>query len=155
MINIGSYSAPQLPVSLEGCPASWNLTDIVDSDVETIEESWWTHLDIYELSYMWYSGVSCCMVVILGSILSLLPYFQMENYPDNDLFVPASEVIKLKFQHLTDSLNVYCLFLTGFVLLLARETPKYYHQNFQPSAEKTEQQKSEECGCFIKRWGKR
>ena len=60
------YMIPQLSLSVEGCGASrWNLTaehlstNYVNIETTEHEEkidnsmSWWTHLPIYEISYMW------------------------------------------------------------------------------------------------------
>ena len=41
---------------------------------------------------MWYSGLACCIVVVLGACLSLVPGLQQEDHPDQDLLVPAMEV---------------------------------------------------------------
>ena len=48
---------------------------------------------------MWYSGLACCIVVVLGACLSLVPGLQQENHPDQDLLVPVMEVtiISLNF----------------------------------------------------------
>ena len=57
-------------VSVEGCPSNWNMTSSSSKTMEGLD--WWYHLDIYDLSYMWYSGVACMIVVIVGGIGSLL-----------------------------------------------------------------------------------
>ena len=88
----GLHVIDTLPVSLEGCPDTWNVaTPGQDTDISP--DSWWLHLQIYEVSYMWYSGLACCIVVVLGSCLSLVPGLQQEDYPDKDLLVPVMEVI--------------------------------------------------------------
>merc|ERR1712107_350089 len=42
---------------------------------------------------MWYSGISCCCVIIMGSILSLVPGFKQEeeDKPEPELLVPVAE----------------------------------------------------------------
>ena len=79
-------------MEVDQCPLNWNVTS---QSVEASEpaNSWWVHLSIYEISYMWYSGISCCLVVILGSGLSLLPTFRQDEQPEGDLLVPVLEVL--------------------------------------------------------------
>ena len=86
------YRAEQLPVMVDECPLGWNVTSQSVEDTEPAN-SWWLHLSIYEISYMWYSGLSCCLVLILGSGISLLPSFRQEEQPDGDLLVPVLEVL--------------------------------------------------------------
>ena len=87
----GLHVIDTLPVSLDGCPDQWNLTTSAP-DNNLAPDTWWLHVPIYEVSYMWYSGLACCIVVVLGSILSLVPGLQQEEYPDQDLLVPVKEV---------------------------------------------------------------
>ena len=82
---------------LDQCPLSWNLTSTststsLDTGHSATGSEWWIHLDIYEMSYMWYSAVSCCLVIGLGSGLSLLPSFRQQHLPHSDLLVPVMEV---------------------------------------------------------------
>ena len=46
---------------------------------------------------MWYSGLACCIVVVLGACLSLVPGLQQEDHPDQDLLVPVMEVRIISF----------------------------------------------------------
>ena len=85
----GLHVIDTLPVSLDGCPDTWNVTT---SAPDTDPDTWWLHVPIYEVSYMWYSGLACCIVVVLGSVLSLVPGLRQEDYPDQDLLVPVMEV---------------------------------------------------------------
>ena len=88
------YAADQLPVQTSGCPASWNTSTVSTSSLmEAPTLDWWIHLPIYEISYMWYSGISCAIVVCLGALLSLVPGLQQEVPPDEDLLVPVMEVV--------------------------------------------------------------
>jgi hypothetical protein len=32
----------------------------------------WYHLSIYDISYMWYAGVACMIVVVVGAAASLV-----------------------------------------------------------------------------------
>ena len=80
-----------LPVSLDGCPDTWNVTSRDSGDTIAASDSWWLHLELYEVSYMWYSGLACCIVVVLGSCLSLVPGLQQDHHPAQDLLVPFME----------------------------------------------------------------
>ena len=87
----GLHVIDTLPVSLDGCPDTWNVTTRAPG-TDTEPDTWWLHVSVYEVSYMWYSGLACCIVVVLGSVLSLVPGLQQEDYPDQDLLVPVMEV---------------------------------------------------------------
>ena len=50
----GVHTAAALPVSLAGCPASWNLTSVLAEAEAGAGAGWWPHLRLYEVSYM------CC-----------------------------------------------------------------------------------------------
>ena len=104
----GVHTAAALPVSLAGCPASWNLTSALAEDEAAAGADWWPHLRLYEVSYMyctvlyctvlyevsymWYSGLACCTTVVLGSALSLVPSLRQKQHPHPDLSVPVMEV---------------------------------------------------------------
>ena len=89
------YRADQLPVEVDQCPLAWNVTSSQSAEATVVEpdDSWWLHLSLYEISYMWYSGISCCLVILLGSVLSLLPPFRQKARPEADLLVPLMEVL--------------------------------------------------------------
>ena len=77
-------------VSTDGCPDDWNIT-ISDNSPKVMEGlDWWYHLDIYDISYMWYSGVACMIVVIVGSLVSLLNYKNIQPV-DPDLLASGVE----------------------------------------------------------------
>ena len=46
----GVHTAAALPVSLAGCPASWNLTSALAEDEAAAGADWWPHLRLYEVS---------------------------------------------------------------------------------------------------------
>ena len=87
----GLHVIDTLPVSLDGCPDTWNVTTRAPG-TDTDPDTWWLHVSVDEVSYMWYSGLACCIVVVLGSVLSLVPGLQQEDYPEQDLLVPVMEV---------------------------------------------------------------
>jgi hypothetical protein len=58
------YEAKQ--VSVSACAAS-NVTNTAAIDNSLRETlSWWPHLTVYELSYMWYAATACAIVIIVG-----------------------------------------------------------------------------------------
>ena len=103
------YSAPQLPFQMSGCPA--NNTYMTELLVEPPALDWWDHLSIYEISYMWYSGISCCIVVLLGSVLSLVPGLRQDVPVPGDLLVPVFEVV---FCCWPDSVNKFIAQIGGW-----------------------------------------
>ena len=109
----GLHVIDTLPVSLDGCPDTWNVTT---RDMGTDPDTWWLHVSVYEVSYMWYSGLACCIVVVLGSVLSLVPGLQQEDYPDQDLLVPVMEV------SITPVFKIQELFSGSFLLLAIQRT---------------------------------
>ena len=68
------YAAETLTVQTSGCPASWNSSTITSPTLD-----WWIHLSIYETSYMWFSGISCGIIVVLGALLSVVPGLHQED----------------------------------------------------------------------------
>ena len=57
------YAIPQLDLSTSNCHNTrWNVT-ILPTNESFVEENeiesnhWWIHLQIYELSYMWYKNI--------------------------------------------------------------------------------------------------
>ena len=74
----GQHVTPALAVSTQHCPTDWDLSQPSASAGSGWEEwaDWWPHLAVYEISYMWYSGLACCTTVCLGAALSCLPGFK-------------------------------------------------------------------------------
>merc|ERR1719384_618076 len=65
----GSRWSPAMPTSTENCPLSWfNYT--VRATKEPFEP--FTHLELYEVSYMWFSAVAWAWCVAVGLIFSLV-----------------------------------------------------------------------------------
>ena len=46
-------------LSIDACPSAWNITEEMPGCEPMSGLDWWYHLPIYDLSYMWYSGVAC------------------------------------------------------------------------------------------------
>ena len=53
---------------------------------------WWYHLPIYDLSYMWYSGVACMIVMLIGMAVSLIDTHEPEPV-DPDLLAAGVETL--------------------------------------------------------------
>ena len=65
----GKRWSPPMPRSTENCPISWfNYT--VPAAKEPFEP--FTHLELYEVSYMWFSAVAWAWCVAVGLIFSLV-----------------------------------------------------------------------------------
>ena len=60
---------------------------------------------------MWYSGISCCIVVLLGSVLSLVPGLRQDVPVPGDLLVPVFEVV---FCCWPDSVNKFIAQIGGW-----------------------------------------
>ena len=53
-----------------------------------------TNPNVYEaVNYFRYSGLACILVVVLGSVLSLIPGLKQRNKPNSDLLVPVMKVM--------------------------------------------------------------
>ena len=65
----GATWSPKKPVSIEGCPESW-LNYTTPAAVGPSES--FTHLPLYEVSYMWFSAIACIWCIVVGIIVSLL-----------------------------------------------------------------------------------
>ena len=92
----GQIFYEQKTVSISGCPANLNVTSSSHASDETL--SWWFHLDVYEISYMWYSGVACTIVIIIGCIVSAVQALIIEkdkrgSNVDQKLLSPAVEIL--------------------------------------------------------------
>jgi len=60
--------SPAMPTSTEHCPQSW-LNYTVPPEKEPFAP--FTHLQLYEVSYMWFSAVACVWCVVVGLVISL------------------------------------------------------------------------------------
>jgi len=65
----GKRWSPAMPRSTENCPISW-LNYTVPATKEPFEP--FTHLELYEVSYMWFSAVAWAWCVAVGLIISLI-----------------------------------------------------------------------------------
>ena len=67
--------SPLMPSTTENCPASWlpapANTSTITAAAQTASQSSFTHLGLYDVSYMWFSPVSCLMCLLVGCLVSL------------------------------------------------------------------------------------
>ena len=80
--------------STHGCPQDWNRT-ASSTMTSSNDLDWWYHLSIYDLSYMWYSGVACMIVMVVGIIVSLWTNMKKKEIQPVDPDLLASGVEKL------------------------------------------------------------
>jgi len=75
----------KFPTSTEFCPISWinttrngglpedyvEITNITTSATTACEDSGFPMLQLYQVSYMWYSAIACIWCIVVGSLISL------------------------------------------------------------------------------------
>jgi len=72
--------------SIENCPDSW--LNNIEQKVAKEPFSPFTHLAIYDVSYMWFSAYACLWCVIVGAVVSLIKPND-HRYMDSRLISPA------------------------------------------------------------------
>jgi len=81
--------SPKMPTSTENCPLAWfNYT--VPAAKEPFEP--FTHLELYEVSYIWYSAVAWLWCVVVGLLISLIKPVNHRRL-DKRLITPALPVL--------------------------------------------------------------
>ena len=65
----GSRWGRKFPTSIENCPSSW-LNYTLPEPKEPFAP--FLHLELYEVSYMYFSAVACLWCVVVGAIISLI-----------------------------------------------------------------------------------
>jgi len=78
--NFGTYDSGNSlkPTSVESCPSNiYNATSTIsttmanDTMMEDPDEYVFPHVDIYNVSYMWFSAIPCMWTIVVGSLVSL------------------------------------------------------------------------------------
>jgi len=65
----GARWSPSMPVSTENCPLAWfNYTEPAVKEPFTP----FTHLELYEVSYMWFSAVAWAWCMVVGLLFSII-----------------------------------------------------------------------------------
>ncbi|CAH2073981.1 unnamed protein product, partial [Iphiclides podalirius] len=77
---------PRLPVSTDGCPASYNLTTLMTANpTENRGESvFW----LFRVSYLWYAGLGCFATLLAGLITSVVTGVTDPSHVPIDLISP-------------------------------------------------------------------
>ena len=68
--------SPLMPSTTDNCPASWLPQPVITNNTITAaaltsSQSSFNHLGLYDVSYMWFSPVSCLLCILVGSLISL------------------------------------------------------------------------------------
>ena len=66
--------SPLMPTTTENCPAAWLPDPVTTNTTITAAaqtQSNFTHLGLYDVSYMWFGPVSCLMCLLIGCLVSL------------------------------------------------------------------------------------
>ncbi len=85
----GTYAVPQLNTSVEGCPAEWNVTEKEEEAHGHQQGDSFAHLPVYEISYVWFSALSCLVCVVVGAAASLARRPQDPRKLNPDLISPG------------------------------------------------------------------
>jgi Na+/proline symporter len=96
-VNCHTYKVVSLPTDVSGCPAEWfNFTTTTstttttmapDEDPNTCEG--FTHLKIYEISYLWNAAISTMFTFVVGAAVSMFTKPQNPRTLNPDLISPA------------------------------------------------------------------
>lgn len=90
--NYGTYSVAGKETTIDGCPAAWfNVTESsteTPTDAPETESNGFTHLIVYEISYMWFSAIACMFCIVVGIIVSFLSKPQDPRYLNPNLISP-------------------------------------------------------------------
>ena len=70
--NYGTYESgvPLKSTTVDGCPADiYNISAITTTTAAPLTEEPYEfpHVDIYNVSYMWFSAIPCMMTIVIGN----------------------------------------------------------------------------------------
>ncbi|XP_037303246.1 sodium-coupled monocarboxylate transporter 2 [Manduca sexta] len=65
--QLSQMPLPRVPVSTEGCDASFNLTITADTYEQSEEYLFW----LFRVSYLWYSGLGFIATILIGLLVSI------------------------------------------------------------------------------------
>ncbi|XP_059084955.1 sodium-coupled monocarboxylate transporter 1-like [Tigriopus californicus] len=90
--NFGTYSVAGKATTIDGCPSDWFNETSTSAESQTnapeISDNGFTHLIVYEISYMWFSAIACMFCVVVGIIVSFLSQPQDPRLLNPDLISP-------------------------------------------------------------------
>lgn len=75
--NFGTYESGMdvKSTTIDGCPANiFNLTATTTTTTlaPPVDDYQFPHVEIYNVSYMWFSAIPCMMTIVLGTLVSLI-----------------------------------------------------------------------------------
>jgi len=85
-----SVTSPMLPNSTSGCPADW--LESLEPDISASPQPTQSlpgHLDLYDISYVWYSCIGSSLVVIVALLSSCIISSQDLSQLDEGLLAPV------------------------------------------------------------------
>lgn len=142
-------------VSIEGCSAFGINATLATYSVESIYQSSTEPpmtpepadiLDIYKLSYMWYSGYGFIFAIIVGLIVSALRGFQDPKKLDPDLVIDVGETL---FWYLPKRAREFLRFRVGdnhvsiLYFMFSSSTSRLHFNNLNLKKEKMIQQQQQ------------
>ena len=89
--------SPLMPSTTDSCPASWLPQPVITNNTITAaaltsSQSSFNHLGLYDVSYMWFSPVSCLLCIVIGCLVSL---YKPRNHKTINPLLISDNVSKL------------------------------------------------------------
>ena len=72
--NFGTYQSGMTvkPTTIDGCPADIFNVSATTTPAPIVDDGYeFPHVEIYNVSYMWFSAIPCIMTIVVGTIVSL------------------------------------------------------------------------------------
>ncbi|XP_073839879.1 sodium-coupled monocarboxylate transporter 1-like isoform X4 [Musca autumnalis] len=93
----GSFRHPKLPVSVEGCDYDFDMSKYLNSSSEYLPSH---GTSIYHISFLWYTGLGACLVMIASNVASL--FFGLNDISKMDEKLVSPFIVKFIRK------NTYC-----------------------------------------------
>ena len=75
-VQTGAYDSgrfsPKMSSNINNCPESWYVNDTTLAQTKVIDSSYFLHLGLYDVSYMWYGPVSTVLCILVGILFSFI-----------------------------------------------------------------------------------
>ena len=84
-----------MPSTTDNCPSAWlplTTNNTITAAALTNPKSSFNHLDLYDVSYMWFSPVSCLFCIVVGCLVSL---YKPRNHKTLNPMLISSNATKL------------------------------------------------------------
>ncbi|XP_073839639.1 sodium-coupled monocarboxylate transporter 1-like isoform X3 [Musca autumnalis] len=85
----GSFRHPKLPVSVEGCDYDFDMSKYLNSSSEYLPSH---GTSIYHISFLWYTGLGACLVMITSNVASL--FFGLNDISKMDEKLVSPFIVK-------------------------------------------------------------